>query len=1207
MITMSRNTCPTPDELRGFLNEQLEEALQAEIGIHVDTCPHCQKTLDELTSRDAYELRGLSTKSFTRLPGDAAAADDLTDPPEYPETGPERSCDPDAGAELSGDLAGEPTLDHVNLEPSDSGGETSDHQSTTDPDEPEGPRQSTAHENTQSGPPKPRIPAYELLEVLGEGGMGVVYKARQRGLNRLVAVKMIRGDLPSRSDRLARFLIEAEAVARLHHSNIVQIYEIGEAGGAPFVSLEMLEGGSLDHRLASTPQPGREAAELVTTLARAVQVAHTAGIVHRDLKPSNILFTADGIPKITDFGLAKRLEADSRQTESGQIMGSPSYMAPEQASGHSRDIGPAADVYALGAILYEMLTGHPPFKGETPVETVRMVLDADPVPPSRLVPRIERDLETICLKCLAKEPHKRYSSADDLAADLERYCKGETIHARRTPMLERGFKWSKRHPMRAGLLFLGATTAGLAVVAGLYYDRHQRDLERAESQHVGAVTVATSKAIYEAQELMSRGALSDAKTQLTSVQSRLEAEPKLREKLSDLYDNAGSLLAQVERRVLDDQARNRERNLYEEFLRQWDETLFLEAQFTGVDLPTSRKQTEQSARAALAAFGKEAPSETWAIGSLPESLTSTEREVVRDGCYELLLVLAEAVDPPAEGLRLLEAAARGRPLSPAYHLARADCLSRAGNTKAAEGELKAAVVLKPATVLDHYLLGKEAYKHKAWRDALQHFDEALLVRPDHFWSHCLSAISNLHIGRALPAKAELIACLQSRRDFAWLYNLRGFASYQVAELARSVSASPPPNGSTLSNEIQLQFKGAEIDYGKALALLEQSPNAELRYAVLVNRGLLWLKRGDLDKAVADLESAIKLDEKLYQAHESLAQARLRQKRHDEAVEQITRAIALAPKLPSLYRGRAAFNLARKDPKRAQRAQALRDLDQAIQLEAPGNAVLALDQTNRAKLLAREDHDEAALAACESALRAIPDHAPAHELRLELLRKLKRYGELIKSCDVLLAKGKTSADLYEQRGLARQDQRDYAGAIEDFTQAIARRPGSAALLARRGELYLMADAPRSALRDFDAAIRLDSSNPDAYAGRGLARVTLSQYSGAVSDAAQSLRVAEPDARRLFNAARIHAKAAVAASGDVRRRGKDAAALVDRYQDQAVALIREALKRQPANQRVAFLNNVIGADPALKSLRRRLKSIELTSAVSASAAAVGQPQP
>ncbi len=312
---------------------------------------------------------------------------------------------------------------------------------------------------------RPSIPGYDILGKLGEGGMGVVYKARQQGLNRLVALKMIVGGSQARGDLLARFRVEAEAVARLRHPNILQIYDIGEVDGLPFVSLELLEGGDLDDRLAGTPQPGRSGAELMATLARAVHAAHQAGIIHRDLKPANILFTQEGLPKITDFGLAKRLESDSRQTETGQIMGTPSYMAPEQARGHTRDVGPAADIYALGAILYQVLTGRPPFMGETPMETVRQVIDDDPVPPSRLVPRVPRDLETICLKCLQKEPKKRYESAQDLADDLDRYRSGNTIKARRTPVWERGCKWARRRPGKAmaaavGLLLLVGSISG---------------------------------------------------------------------------------------------------------------------------------------------------------------------------------------------------------------------------------------------------------------------------------------------------------------------------------------------------------------------------------------------------------------------------------------------------------------------------------------------------------------------------------------------------------------------------------------------------------------------------------------------------------------------------------------------------------------------------------------------------------------------------
>ena len=260
-------------------------------------------------------------------------------------------------------------------------------------------------------------PDYEFCGELGRGGMGIVYKARHRRLNRLVALKMIRGAYADEI-QIARFKIEAEAVASLRHPNILQIYDIGEHNGYPYVALELLEGGSLIGRLMGTVLPPKQAAEWMVPLVLAMDAAHQAGIVHRDLKSANILFSADGIPKITDFGLAKRLEADEGQTHTGQIMGTPSYMAPEQARGDTKLAGPPADIYALGAMLYEMLTGRPPFKGVSAMDTVKQVIEQDPISPSRVQYRVPRDLETICMKCLQKEPHKRYPTAKEMADDL---------------------------------------------------------------------------------------------------------------------------------------------------------------------------------------------------------------------------------------------------------------------------------------------------------------------------------------------------------------------------------------------------------------------------------------------------------------------------------------------------------------------------------------------------------------------------------------------------------------------------------------------------------------------------------------------------------------------------------------------------------------------------------------------------------------------
>jgi hypothetical protein len=312
-----------------------------------------------------------------------------------------------------------------------------------------------------AGPPAlpHAVPGYEVLGELGRGGMGVVYQARHLQLNRLVALKMILAGSHAGPEELARFRTEAEAVARLQHPNIVQIYEVGEHEGRPYFSLEFCPGGSLDKELAGTPLQPREAAALAERLTRAVAAAHKKGIVHRDLKPANVLLAENGVPKITDFGLAKRLDG-AGQTASGAILGTPSYMAPEQAEG-KRAVGPAADVYALGAILYELLTGRPPFRAATALDTLLQVVGGEPVPVRQLQPKVPRDLETICHKCLQKEPSKRYGSAADLAEDLRRFRAGELIRARPVGALERAWRWGRRNPALAALV--AVLTAGVVI------------------------------------------------------------------------------------------------------------------------------------------------------------------------------------------------------------------------------------------------------------------------------------------------------------------------------------------------------------------------------------------------------------------------------------------------------------------------------------------------------------------------------------------------------------------------------------------------------------------------------------------------------------------------------------------------------------------------------------------------------------------------
>jgi tetratricopeptide (TPR) repeat protein len=359
----------------------------------------------------------------------------------------------------------------------------------------------------------PSIPGYEIIGELGRGGMGVVYRARQTALNRVVALKVILAGPYVDPCLLARFRTEAEAAARLQHPNIVQIFEVGDHADRPYLTREYVDGGSLDRVLAGTPLPARAAAELVETLGRAIDFAHRQGVVHRDLKPANVLLAgnpkseirnpkpipntqeettnpkgpafsdfgfriSDFAPKVTDFGLAKLLDDPAGPTQTGAILGTPSYMAPEQAAGKVGEVGPAADIYALGAILYEALTGRPPFKAATVLSTLEQVRSLEPVPPGRLQPHLPHDLQTICLKCLEKEARRRYATGAELAADLRRFLNGEPISARPVGRLEKAAKWARRNPAKAAL----AAVSGLAVIllaAGVVWLR--AEVERAEA------------------------------------------------------------------------------------------------------------------------------------------------------------------------------------------------------------------------------------------------------------------------------------------------------------------------------------------------------------------------------------------------------------------------------------------------------------------------------------------------------------------------------------------------------------------------------------------------------------------------------------------------------------------------------------------------------------------------------------------------------
>ena len=1059
------------------------------------------------------------------------------------------------------------------------------------------------------------VPGYEILAELGRGAMGVVYKARHRQLQRTVALKMILAGAHSGADDVTRFRAEAESIARLQHPNIVQLYEIGEHEGRPFFSLELVDGGSLDESLKELMPPPQGAAHVMVQLARAMEFAHQQGIVHRDLKPSNILLSSISgqsnsipaeqmsvsslsgdhwsrkyIPKVADFGLAKRFDDDSAgQTRTGTIVGTPAYMSPEQAGGKVREVGPAADIYALGAILYVMLTGRPPFKAASMVDLIRQVIDQEPVPPSHLEPGVPLDVETICLKCLQKEPARRYLTAGELADDLQRYLHHEPILARPVSTLERVWKWGKRRPMVVALLgvIMAAVVSMVLFViwhnvslqgqlkqaraderqarqseADLKEQARQREADALEEQRLARVQSEGQELFDSARVALATGDLPNARIDLTKTLTMIRDEPRL----AELQEPAQALLKEVEQKQkeadqkfqaeIDERALQEHKRAlqtqFENFVALRNEAQFLGSLFTGMDLAANLKASRSAVHAALEVYAVSISEN--AEPAFDEYLSDIQREEVLGDCYQLFLILAETEAQSAAeldsseqkdrmqlALNLLDQALRFGSPSKAYHLRRARYLDRLGDEAAATQEKQLAQAAAVVNVLDHFLMADELYRRGELDAAIAEFEHVLQRKPDHFWAQYLNGLCQLRQNRYGEAKTLLTACLAQGRDFVWLYLLRGFAHGEL-----------------------MAFDAADADFDKAL---QMSLDENSRYVLFMNRGVLRVRQKRLDEAVADLNEAIKLKPTGYQAFVNLALAYRELKDPDAALQQLDRAIGHEPALAHLYRLRARLHVERNEPELA-----LADLAETVRRETSDSPLLVDDHFERGRLLLRAGRHEAAIEAFDAALQRRSDHSLAQRLRAEALFHLGRFQDVIEGFDHYLETGIPLESVYRGRGLAKSELGKYPGAIEDFTKALELLPTSA-VQAYRGWMHVVCDAPRLAERDFMLAIELDPENGDAYCGRGFVRALLKNFSEAVADAEEAVRLGPPSPRLLYNAARIHAQSAK--PGDTR----------------AFELISEALSLLPADQRVAFWTTQIRSDAAMNAIRNQPEFIQM----------------
>ncbi len=840
--------------------------------------------------------------------------------------------------------------------------------------------------------------------------------------------------------------------------------------------------------------------------------------------------------------------------------------------------------------------------GETPLETVRQVVYDEPVSPSRLVPRVPRDLETICLKCLQKEPKKRYETAQALADDLDRYRSGNTIKARRTPWPERAAKWSKRRPLTAGAIVASLLAMSGLIAWGIAIERDQR-LQRTRRDQQFVVEEARGMALADqADQAQTREALEQVERELGTFHPDVKTDPRLKLILAHVDQRK----EQVTERLHNWNTQEAVRLQFQKFLDRRQEAQWYAVGFEGLNPADRLEKLHAVAVSALRDYTTEPgagdPTEA-VLKPLPRALSEAEQARVRDGCYDLLLLLTQAA-APAEGLRILDRAARLRPQpTAAYHLRRAECLERAGDDAGHDLEVKSARQLQPSTALDYFLNGRELVVRREFAEAIRSLDRAVQLDPDQTSAHLLLAVCDLAMQpkRSREAISSLSTCIRVNPGVAGLYLMRASAFGEEGNQAQAAivaGRTSDPEVARRKQEAHEAFEAAEADFSRALKL---EPGADLRYGLLTQRALLRLRADRLAEATADLDLAIQVQPNAYQAHTTMAQVLQRQERLADADTSFGRAIACHPEPPvlaGLYRSRALLRASRPGITPAQQDAALQDLAEAIRRE-PDGVLKAADHVSRARLFFRAHRAAEALADCDAAIALVPHDPDAHRVRIATLMELKRYDAVLASADAYLARGKPIVEILEIRGLARVARKDYAGAIADFNRALDQKPATepaqrGRLLNRRGWAYQYSDAPRLARSDFEESLRLEPNQSDAYSGRGLARIRLGDWRPAVADAEAAIRrsreagadstsedAAAAQVQALFNAARIYAQAVEFAARDVSREGERAVSFYRRYRTRALDLLDEALKQEPDPARRTEILN----DPALRPLRLR----------------------
>jgi serine/threonine-protein kinase len=882
----------------------------------------------------------------------------------------------------------------------------------------------------------PTIPGYTLVRELGRGGMGVVFLARQLRLQRLVAVKMPLDTLGVQE--WLRFRTEAQAAARLQHPHIVQVYETAEHDGLPFLVMEYVEGGNLAHQLANAPLEARRAAELLVKLAQAIHYPHSRGVIHRDLKPSNVLLSGDGTPKITDFGIARRLDDNgsptaaplAAQTQTGVVLGTPSYMAPEQAAGKGKEVGPAADVYALGAVLYQCLTGRPPFKAPTVLETLHEVLHEEPLPPRQLLRGLPRDLETVCLKCLRKEPRRRYATAQELADDLARFLDGKPVKARRVGPAERVARWARRRPgtavLLAAVLLLGALAAG----AGLWL--YRQDAARREEQALrqGTARQTVEAALEQEPELWRQGRWREARALLEQaatvlgdansddLEQRLaqaRADLELANQLEGIRLNRTSTVrgyvqaqrdppAPLERALLQ-HATSSDIDFHIDFHFGAAAEQYAAA-FHAAGLQVASDEQDTAARVRRSAIREQL------VAALEDWAHATTNPQVRDR----LLRLAQLADPGSQWRARLRNPALWRNRSALRRLAR-------------EGPL--ADLPPPAVLLlAQLLLEADLETEPLLRAALQR-------HPGNFWF-------NYSLGIVL-------ACQMKSMEAA------GFL--RIAAALRPSSAAYSELGLCL--QTGQHWSEAISAYRQAIDLDDSNQPAH------VNPGTALRLNGQVEDAITSHRRALELAPRDSWAYYQLGYDLRALGRTDEAVVAFARAVELAPRLA---RNRYEYGVALLSAGRTE--EAIVEFEQATKCD-PG---MSMAWERLAAALLQRGRFALARAATQKCLGLPPGGKPRRKAQWQQIVLCDRLLNLEARLDgVLEGKGRPgdAALLRDLAELCCKYKRRYAAAARLYAAAFAARPELAEDLATRDRCHAAAAAALAGCGQGEDAAGLDA--------------------------------------------------------------------------------------------------------------------------------------